>query len=476
MIDAQQTFICHECVSDKFLKKEIWTEGKRKKCSYCKKNRKSVRLKWFADRIHSAIEEHFYLTSDQPSSLENILLNDRESNYVWERSGEPINSLIQEIAEVDEAIASDTQDYLSEWDCGEYWEENSYGDEACYEENPPDKYPFQESWDFFCQEITFRARYFSQAAERVLDELFSDIYSLETFDGKSAIHIGGPNTENSEIYRARTSQTYNSLDRILTNPVKELAAPPPKSSKHGRMNAAGISVFYGATDAETCIAEVRPPVGSQVVVGRFQIIREIRLLDLSILSQIYVKGSYFDKEFGGRKGHAAFLKRLVSEFTKPVMPDKETLEYLPTQVVAEYLVEKIKPRLDGIIFDSSQIKTGGQNIILFHNSCGIEPYKLPAGTTVSINYGWSTPEDYDDSITVFEEVPKNYQVESSVHADAGEKEFETDWQKYKDITLLLDVNSDIDVRVIMGTKYESHKRITSRHRNEKYIEESNSSF
>ncbi|MCJ7541599.1 MAG: RES family NAD+ phosphorylase, partial [Desulfobacterales bacterium] len=135
------------------------------------------------------------------------------------------------------------------------------------------------------------------------------------------------------------------VDKVLKAPIKELSAPPAMAAKHGRMNAAGISVFYGATDAETCIAEVRPPIGSHVVVGRFKIIQNIRLLDLNILSEIYATGSYFDQEFKRRKGHAAFLQRLVGELTKPVMPNKETLGYLPTQIVAEYLAEKVKPRL-----------------------------------------------------------------------------------------------------------------------------------
>ena len=173
------------------------------------------------------------------------------------------------------------------------------------------------------------------------------------------------------------------------------------------MNASGISVFYGATDAETCIAEVRPPVGSHVIVGKFQFLRNIRLLDLNILSEIYVKGSYFDPDFRARKGHAAFLQHLVGELTKPVMPEEETFEYLPTQVVAEYLAEKIEPNLDGIIFGSSQAQNKEQNIILFHNSCAVEPYIMPTGATVSVNYGWSTDDDYDDSITVFEEYTPN---------------------------------------------------------------------
>ena len=157
MIDEERLSICHECVSDEFLKKEIQAEGKRGRCSYCEKTRKIIKLTWLAERIHSAIEEHFYLTSNEPTPLEYALLSDKESNYDWERHGEPVNALIQDIAGVDEDVANDVQEHLLFYFGGDLkdFEENPYGDEACYEESPPDKYTFQESWDFFCQEIRY---------------------------------------------------------------------------------------------------------------------------------------------------------------------------------------------------------------------------------------------------------------------------------------------------------------------------------
>ncbi len=475
VIDEEQLSICHECVGDEFLKTEIRSHGKRGKCSYCQKSRKVVQLPWLAKNIHSAIEEHFYLTSNEPTPLQYALLSDKESNYVWERPGLEVNYLIQDIAEVNQTVANDIQKYLSFYFGGDPkdFEENPYGDEACYEEHPPDIYGFKESWNFFCQEIKYRSRFFNQFAEQILDELFSNLDSLKTFDGKSVVRIAGPTTENPYIFRARVSQTSNSLDQILKNPVKELAAAPPKYAKHGRMNAQGISVFYGATDAETCIAEVRPPVGSHVVVGRFQIIRNIRLLDLNILSEIYVKGSYFDPEFKGRKGHAGFLQHLVGELTKPVMPEGEISEYLPTQIVAEYLAEKVKPRLDGIIFGSSQAQNQEQNIILFHNSCAVEQYILPTGTAVSINYGWSTEDDYDDSITVREEVFHNTS-QNNQSENINEIEVHEDFINGRDMTLRLNVNEDVCVWVIKTATYQSSQRYISRYRVERNMDESNS--
>ena len=316
----------------------------------------------------------------------------------------------------------------------------------------------------FCQEIRYRARFFSQEAEKVLGQLFDDVDSLRTFDGKSVILSAGPASKISEIFRARVSQTQDTLGRILKDPVQELGAPPPKLSKNGRMNAAGISVFYGAADADTCIAEVRPPIGSHVVVGKFKIIRNISLLDLDMLSQVYAKGSYFDPQYGGRKGHAAFLRNLVGKLTKPVMPGEETFEYLPTQAVAEYLAEKISPRIDGIIFKSSQAGPKGQNIILFHNSCGVEPYILPPYTTVTVNYGWGTDEDYDDSITVYEELSEKPKTDVSAYFDLPE--FDDALVNNREITLQLNVNDDIDIRHVTGAKYNCPKRRVSRYRHE----------
>jgi DNA-directed RNA polymerase subunit RPC12/RpoP len=472
--EQEQQYICHKCVGEEFLKNEIQKVGKKNKCAYCGRKFKTVSLSWLAQKIHIGIDGHFHLTPDHPTGIECAFVSDRESNYEWERHGEPVNSLIQEIAEIEETVANDVQSYLA-YHCGgdpRDGEENPYDVEACYEEDSTDDYSFHESWAFFCREIKYNSRFFNQAIEQVLDEIFDGIASFKTFAGKSIVRVAGPNSENPVIFRARVSQTKESLDQILKAPAKELASPPPKNAKHGRMNATGISVFYGATDAETCIAEVRPPVGSHVVVGKFKITRDINILDLNVLSKIYFKVSYFDSESRARLGHAAFLRHLVGELTKPVMPDEEVFEYLPTQIVAEYLAAKVEPRLDGIIFDSSQTQGQGQgqNIILFRNSCGVEPYNLPKGTKISINYGWRTSEDYDDSISVFEELPvKTSQVEQA--EDPEDIEQQENHSDCREAILHLDVKRDISVMEIMEASFKKRDRFLSRYSKEKDTEE-----
>ena len=63
----------------------------------------------------------------------------------------------------------------------------------------------------------------------------------------------------------------------------------------------------------------------------------MRLLDFDVLSEVYVEGSYFDLDYKAHTRRAAFLKRLVHEISRPVMPQDETREYVATQVVAEFL-------------------------------------------------------------------------------------------------------------------------------------------
>jgi hypothetical protein len=121
------------------------------------------------------------------------------------------------------------------------------------------------------------------------------------------------------------------------------------------MNAAGISVFYAATDPNVALAEVRPPVGSKVLIGRFGVIRPLRLLDLQALEFLAdEKGSFFDQDHVRRLRRGKFLRGLSWLVSKPVMPEDQPRDYLPTQAVADFLGTAANPPLDGMIYPSVQ--------------------------------------------------------------------------------------------------------------------------
>jgi len=181
----------------------------------------------------------------------------------------------------------------------------------------------------------------------------------------------------------------------MAYPDRDLGPPPSARAVAGRMNARGISVFYGATEPEIALAEVRPPVGSRVTIARFDVIRPLRLLDVAALRAIIVDGSVFDRDYIHRLRKAVFLERLGERIVMPVMPEDEPADYLITQAIADYLAGLSNPIIDGIVFPSVQSRTPGSNVVLFHKSSRVKPMDIPQGAEIDARL-----EETDDEGTV----------------------------------------------------------------------------
>ena len=77
------------------------------------------------------------------------------------------------------------------------------------------------------------------------------------------------------------------------------------------------SILWGE-HPDVALAEVRPPVGSRAVVGEFELLRTVKLLDVSALETVYFQGSVFDPAFAGQQSLARFLGRSSDRITMPV--------------------------------------------------------------------------------------------------------------------------------------------------------------
>jgi hypothetical protein len=173
------------------------------------------------------------------------------------------------------------------------------------------------------------------------------------------------------------------------------------------MNASGISVFYGALAPPTAIAEVRPPVGSDVVVATFEVLRSLRVLNLDALRQIIIRRSYFDPNCRPLEERAAFLDLLSNKMTRPVMPEREQADYLVTQVIADYLASEHE--LDGILYPSVQVAADlpvehRTNIVLFHRASRVEEIEVQKGTQLSASHRQYDDEGEDSEFVVYEDV------------------------------------------------------------------------
>jgi hypothetical protein len=193
------------------------------------------------------------------------------------------------------------------------------------------------------------------------------------------------------------------LEKALERPDIESGPPPFEMATAGRMNARGISVFYGATEANVALAEIRPPVGSRVLIGKFELLRPMRLLDVAALESVFVKGSIFDAGYIRRLEQAKFLGHLSRRITMPVMPDDEPSNYLITQAIADYLAAEVK--LDGIIYPSAQAGENAQNVVLFRHAARVREMELPPETEISAQLYQDTEEGRESDYWVWEEVP-----------------------------------------------------------------------
>ena len=401
--------LCYACVGEAYLGNEIGRDGKRAKCSYCGNTRRCYSLGNVAERVQVAFEQHYIRTSDQPTSWQYTLMSDRESSYEWSRDGEPVTDAIANAAEIRQEAAEDIQQILEathdDFDSAAMGEETEFSGDTHYEEKCASDRVWQEEWRNFESSLKTEARFFSRTAARHLASIFDGIDDLRTRGGQPLVVDAGPSTDFRSVYRARVFQSGEMLKEALCRPDTYLGSPPASVATAGRMNARGISVFYGANDPKVAIAEVRPPVGSQVAVARFEIIKPLRLLDLTALTAVSVTGSIFDRDHASRMERAMFLQTLSARITRPVMPDDEHFEYLATQAIADFLATESSVPIDGIIYPSVQVAGDVLNVVLFHKAARVEALALPKGTEIKARNGHMEEEGWEEDYEVIEEVP-----------------------------------------------------------------------
>lgn len=468
--------LCYQCIGEDYLSAEIRRDGKRRRCSFCDRTAKSYLIGQMAERVETAFEQHYARTSDQPTSWQQTMLSDRESDYEWDRDGEQTVYAIMNSADMPEAAAQDIQqileDKFDDFDSAAMGEETEFSSDAYYEQKGTSDQAWQEEWRSFEKSLKTEARFFSRAAASHLASIFNGIEVLRSRDGRPLVIDAGPGTSFGSVYRARVFQSDDKLEAALCRPDQQLGSPPAFLANAGRMNARGISVFYGANDPTAAIAEVRPPVGSQVAVAQFEIIRPLRLLDLTALGAVSEGGSVFDPELASRLERAMFLRSLSQRITRPVMPDDEHFEYLATQAVADFLATEGAISLDGIIFPSVQAAGAVLNVVLFHKAAQVEKLDVPAGAEISARSGHMEEDGWETEYEVIERVPP------TVAEEPAERQETSGWPDFASLAMspwepadldwrepaLRIVTDSICVHIIRRVQFETDEHRVTRHR------------
>ncbi|WP_153511045.1 hypothetical protein [Rhizobium rhizogenes] len=250
--DEDSKRICFQCVGDDFLSNRMKKDGLIARCSYCQNDDEpTFTIDEMADCVAVAFEQHYDRTSTQPSSMQYAMQADKESDYIWDREGEPVDDMIAMAASIPQDAASDIREVLAErssdWDSSMFGEETEFDGESYYQSKDIGGGRWQAAWSSFELSLKTEARFFSRSAAQHLTELFDGIDKITARGKKTVLVEAGPGGTISSLYRARSFPRYGEMHDALARPDLHLGPPPAKIARAGRMNAHGISVFYGPT-------------------------------------------------------------------------------------------------------------------------------------------------------------------------------------------------------------------------------------
>ncbi|WP_251962628.1 RES domain-containing protein [Pseudomonas sp. Marseille-Q5299] len=346
--------ICTECVYLIPLKKLITTQGAFGHCDYCRAPGMCLLDTAVFEYIGNRIKESYRVIEELSSRERGMFFHGSEKIPMveyWQILQDDFNIGVDDFTDnainhLEEELAHDENGQAQLWalDDGSL-ESNSYEDE----------------WNKFASDINHGYRYFNDGARRFLDSLFK--FTCE--NGKLKKELITTLSESDELYRARKISGVDAWKAFEDAPWAALGPAPAAMAGDQRMTPSGISAMYCALDRETCLSEIRSITGDTVISGAFKPVTTVSLLNLRKLEEMARFEEHpFDIGYA-RASHAyEFLKRLIFKLSKP-RSSSDTLGYLSTQVVFEYLRIKFKDQVSGIIFPSVQTGLKGTNTVIF---------------------------------------------------------------------------------------------------------------
>lgn len=357
---ASMNALCADCTEDPFLRRLTESEGRSARCTQCKRRRRKA---FTAEELGARLE---------PVMRERFVQGDY--GFEGEQQGDSMEYLIgvalgQDVDFVDDLVEAviDADDYWPP-DGGEpYWDASMN-----YVERRGEPHRFHAMWQSAVNDLRHNQRFFSASAQTLFSRLFEGVDDLEiSGQGKRKRKPVRTLKRGTVLHRARVYRTQEELDEIGADPMAKVGPPPVHLATAGRMNAAGVVVFYGATKADTALAEVRPAIGNQTALIQVRTRSSLRLLDFKRLEEVpdVARVSFFDPDREEKLERGSFLRQLHRMISAPVVPGKEG-DYLITQVMAEFLAHVYNPPFNGVLFESSQ-RPNGVNLVLFAESMAL---------------------------------------------------------------------------------------------------------
>jgi hypothetical protein len=330
-----------------------------------------VRASELAVEVDQWFREHYV-----PGEYEYSVGSDDRASH--EQRGEPYADIMSEELGCNEDVVRALDEHLPDESHRDIAQgaESFYDDTGLYEAiasvERRDRAEFEEywfenrisfEWQDFCEAATHKRRFFG--LKETLDKLVGDPqeYEIGEFSPIHTLPVS------QKIYRARLLDDPKLSETVRKAPAAELGAPPRDRTRPGRMNVEFIPGFYAAFSPETAVAEIRPGIGEVVAIGEFELLKPLRVFDFTVFARM--KGD--DWRVASEHTRYEFVSKMEGEISKPILPNDKQREYIPTQIVAEYLGEYFG--CEAVIYRSSMIKEHdkeSRNIVLLNKGIAFE--------------------------------------------------------------------------------------------------------
>lgn len=355
--------ICINCFKDKYVIDFIKTKNKIGKCDFCGESSIYIcsidDLRKFIMKGINKKYENYYNSLECPIG--------KEAREVFDSFTNKLN--LMTILTYEEDIFSDLLDENEKMELVKKIFENSDND-------PGEEIFIEKEWLYDIEQILFHTwdefkgfilhsnRFFDFGninRKRILAYLINELLSVLP-NAKRIIN------KDKKFYRARKFDKIEDFEN-KEKYKKELGPPPYKVSlkKNNRMSPPGISYFYVADDIETCLKEIDASITEKIIIGEFMLKKEIKILDLSNFEISDKQKKEYTNIFSKKYKHKYidlinYFKSFAEDISKPINDDDEIYEYIPTQVLTEFIR---KVEFDGIKYKSSKNPKGNNYVLFF---------------------------------------------------------------------------------------------------------------
>lgn len=316
--------VCAGCLSDAALAAAVEAAAEAQPCDYCDRSSDATPVAAPVDVILEAVVQGLRTEYGDPDN-EGVAYSTADGGY--------------------QMLTIDTWDLLQDYEVTEngdlHADLSSAIDRRWCQRSPYQPSPHEAlawGWRGFREHVMHRARYafFLPTPDTEQQREWGQVPPVDVPDALvSAVAAGGLTRVLPAGRRWVRARVHSA--REDPRAPGELGSPPPQYAQTNRMTAAGISAFYGADTQAGALAEVAGYAqrGQHATVAEWETARPMPVIDLVDLPPV---PSLFDPDLRHLRPALRFLHGFAADVARPTRPDDEQhLDYVPTQVIAEYL-------------------------------------------------------------------------------------------------------------------------------------------